>query len=168
MENYICKIATRDELLKRWEYLIKIHSGNSKWLEYKERILKNFDEGSIIPYLGFIEDECICEATAYIDNSAFIGDISNPSGLLNKNMSYLSAFRTNKEYEGKGYFSKLFNFAENDLKERGYTALSVGVEPKEVRNLEIYFHLGFKEFIKANIEHNQFNDEIILFYKKNI
>ena len=29
-ENYVCKIANRDELLKRWDYLIEIHPGNNK------------------------------------------------------------------------------------------------------------------------------------------
>lgn len=53
-------------------------------------------------------------------------------------MAYLAAFRTNKEYEGKGYFSKLFKFAENNLKERGYKELSLGVGPEVVRNMEIY------------------------------
>ncbi len=35
--------------------------------------------------------------------------------LLSDSMAYLAAFRTNKEYEGKGYFSKLYRFVESDL-----------------------------------------------------
>lgn len=30
MDNFICKVANRDELLKRWEYLVEIHLGNNK------------------------------------------------------------------------------------------------------------------------------------------
>jgi len=105
-ENYICKIATRDELLKRWDYLIEIHPDNNKWVEFKENALKHYDEKSTISYLGFLNNEIICEITAYIKESAFIGDISEPTGLLSDNMAYLAAFRTNKEFEGKGYFSK--------------------------------------------------------------
>lgn len=119
-----------------------------------------------------MDDQIICEATAYIKESAFVGDISNSSGLLNDNMAYLAAFRTNKEYEGKGYFSKLYNFMEKDLKNRGYTELSLGVGPEAVRNIEIYFHLGFREYIKTVIEYEQSKDDdskqedVILFYKK--
>ena len=134
-ENYVCKIANRDELLKRWDYLIEIHPGNNKWVEFKENALKHFDEKSTISYLGFLNDKIICEITAYIKDSAFIGDISDSSGLLNDSMAYLAAFRTNKEFEGKGYFSKLYNFVENDLKEKGYTELSLGVGPEAVRNM---------------------------------
>lgn len=172
MNNFSCKVATRDELLKRWEYLIKIHPGNNDWVRYKENAVRNYDNGSTISYLGFLDDQIICEATAYIKESAFVGDISNPSGLLNDNMAYLAAFRTNKEYEGKGYFSKLYNFMEKDLKNREYTELSLGVGPEAVRNIEIYFHLGFREYIKTVIEYEQSKDDdlkqedVILFYKK--
>ena len=172
MDNFICRVANREELLKRWDYLIEIHPGNNKWVKFRENALKHYDEKSTISYLGFLNDEIICEATAYIKESAFIGDISEPSGLLSENMVYLAAFRTNKEFEGKGYFSKLYNFIENDLKQKGYTELSLGVGPEEVRNMEIYFHLGFRNYIKTVIEFETTEDdsskkeEVILFYKK--
>ena len=168
MENFICKVANKEELIKRWDYLIKIHPNNNSWVVFRKNAIKNFDDGSTISYLGFLNDEIICELTAYIKPSAFIGDISEPSGLLSSDMAYLAAFRTNKEYEGKGYFSKLYKFAESDLKERGYTELSLGVGPEAVRNMEIYFHLGFREYIKTTIEHNSPKDEFINFYKKEI
>ena len=174
MGNFICKVANRDELLKRWNYLIEIHPGNNKWVKFKEEALKHYDEKSTISYLGFLDDEIICEVTAYIKDSAFIGDISEPSGLLSDSMAYLAAFRTNKEFEGKGYFSKLYNFVENDLKGKGYTELSLGVGPEAVRNMEIYFHLGFKNYIKTVIEYELSEDDsskqedVIIFYKKKI
>ncbi len=175
MGNFICKVASREELLRRWEYLIKIHPNNNKWIEFKENALKHYDEKSTISYLGFLNNEIICEVTAYIKNSAFIGDISEPSGLLSDSMAYLAAFRTNKEYEGQGYFSKLYYFVENDLKNRGYKELSLGVGPEAVRNMEIYFHLGFKEYIKTVIEYepseedfSKQEEDVILFYKKKI
>lgn len=175
MDNFICKIATRDEILKRWDYLIGIHSNSNKWIEFRKNALKHYDENSTISYFGFLNNEIICEATAYIKNSAFIGDISEPVGLLNDNMAYLAAFRTNKEHEGKGYFSKLYNFVENDLKRRGYNELSLGVGPESVRNIEIYFHLGFRDYIKTIVEYKtsqedslKKEEEVILFYKKKI
>ena len=168
MDNFICKVANRKELLKRWDYLVEIHPGSNKWIEFKENALKHFDENSTISYLGFLNKEIICEITAYIKNSAFIGDISEPSGLLSDSMAYLAAFRTNKEYERTGYFSKLYRFVESDLKERGYTELSLGVGPEAVRNIEIYFHLGFREYIKTLIEQDQDQEDVILFYKKKI
>lgn len=168
MKNYICKVATREELLKRWEYLLKIHPGKKDWVTYRENAIRNFDDESTISYLGILNNEIICEATAYIKESAFEGDISDFSKLLNDNMAYLAAFRTNKEYEGKGYFGKLYEFMENDLKQKGYTELCLGVGPEEVRNIKIYFHLGFTEYVKTLIKHNQSKENVIIFYKKKI
>ena len=175
MKNFICKVATKEELLERWNYLVKIHPGNNSWVVYKENAIRNFDEQNTISYLGFLDNEIICEATAYIKSAAFIGDISDPSGLLSDDMAYLAAFRTNKEHEGKGYFGKLYKFVEQDLKEKGYTELCLGVGPEAVRNIEIYFHLGFREYIKTIVQQEQPEDEyskpeedVIIFYKKRI
>ena len=103
MKEFVCRTASREELLKRWEYLVAIHPGDSRWVGFRENALKHYDEKSTISYMGFLDGEIICEATAYVDNSAFLGDIHDPSGLLNDTMSYLAAFRTNQEYEGQGY-----------------------------------------------------------------
>ena len=168
MENYICKIANKDELIKRWEYLVNIHSGNELWVKFKERTINLFDEGSIIPYIGILNGEIICEATAYINESAFVGDISEPDGLLSDDMAYLAAFRTNKEHEGQGYFSKLYKFIEEDIKQRGYKALSLGVGPDEKRNIEIYHHLGFTDYIKTITNKEDSGNGDIVFYKKEI
>ena len=172
--SYICKVAIRDELIRRWDYLNSINPG-SKWKTFRENALKHFDEKSTISYLGFLNDEIICEATAVIQDSAFIGDIDEPAGLLSDRMSYLAAFRTNQEYEGQGYFRRLYDFVESDLKKRGYTELSVGVGPEAVRNMEIYFHLGFRDYIKTVIQYEpseedplKQEEDVIIFYRKKI
>ena len=42
--------------------------------------------------------------------------MQNKDNLVGNNKAYLTVFRTNKEYENKGYFSKLYKFMEEDLK----------------------------------------------------
>ena len=90
----------------------------------------------------------ICEATTILASNI----IQNSKDLVGNGAIYLSGFRTNKEYRGKGYFSKLFKYMINDLKEKGYTKAIVGVEPKELINKEIYNHYGFTEYIKTSSE----------------
>ena len=164
MDKYICKIASREELEKRWNYLIEIHSVNNIWEKFKDNALNNFDNDNTISYVGILDGEIICELTAYINEEAFIDDIDDYEDLLNDDRCYLAAFRTNKEHEGNGYFSLLFDYVVDDLKSRGYRELSLGVSPSEVRNMEIYFHLGFRDYIKSTTQDN----ELILFYKKDI
>ena len=168
MNEFVCRIASREDLLKRWEYLIEVEAGDTAWLGYREFALRNFDDGSAVTYLGILDGEIICEATAYIRSSAFAGDISDPSGLLRDGMAYLAAFRTNKPFEGRGYFGRLYRYVEADLKQRGYTELCLGVGPEAVRNMEIYFHLGYREYVKTLIEPLPQGEEVILFYRKRI
>ena len=168
MENYFCKIAGRDELLARWDYLIGIHPGSAAWVGYRGLALRNFDNGHAITYLGFLNGESICEATAYTHPDAFLGDIREPSGLLDGGMAYLAAFRTNREYEGLGYFGALYRFLEADLRARGYTELSLGVGLEDVCDMEIYFHLGFREYLKTLVERDGPKEEVILFYQKRL
>ena len=79
---HICKVANRNELLKRWDYLIEIHPNNNKWVEFKENALKHYDEKSTISYLGFLNDEIICEITAYIKDSALYEENNNQKVLV--------------------------------------------------------------------------------------
>ena len=67
---------------------------------------------------------------------------------MDEQTAYLSAFRTNKEYQGQGYFSRLFKFMIEDLKKRGYKKVTLGVEPTEEKNKAIYNKYGFTEHIK--------------------
>lgn len=164
MNNYVCKVADRDELIKRWKYLVEIHPVNNIWEKFRDNALNNFDNDNTISYVGILNDEIICELTAYVKEEAFIDDIDDYDDLLSEERCYLAAFRTNKEYQGNGYFSLLFDYVVEDLKSRGYKELSLGVSPEEVRNMEIYFHLGFRDYIKSTTQDN----ELILFYKKDL
>ena len=181
MGNYICKIATLEEIIKRMDYLIEIHPNNNLWIRAKENAIRGYKEKSKIMYIGLLNNEIICEATAYVNELAFIGDIKNTEKWEicrwseSKERAYLSAFRTNKEYENNGYFSKLYKYMEKDLKEKGYKELSLGVEPNEIRNILIYFKYGFTNYIKTTIEslpgstnNSKPIEEIVNFYYKKI
>ena len=50
MEEYICKIATLEEMEKNWDYLIEIHPNNNAWKIYKEESIKNMNNKNTIVY----------------------------------------------------------------------------------------------------------------------
>lgn len=147
--NYICKIATIEEMNIKCNYEISIATNDKEnCVIWKKENIKKYQEGKIIPYYGIHDGQIICEATAALTSDI----VKNSDKLVDDTTAYLTAFRTNKEYEGKGYFSKLYKFMEEDLKNKGYLLLTLGVEPEEVRNYQIYRHYGFKEFIKSDVE----------------
>jgi len=155
--NYICKVANEEEIIKKCDYEINRHSDKELWIKAKENALKGFNNNSRIVYIGVLNNEIICEATAIINELGFIGETDNYEDLISNKRAYLCAFRTNKEYEGKGYFSKLYHFMENDLVQRGYTELCLGVKSKRVRNMQIYFNWGFVNYIRTNPDEDMTN-----------
>lgn len=148
MNSYKCVIADKDLIIKKWDCEIKKHNNSKLWIQFKKESLKNLD--TRIVYMGLLNGEIITEATAIVSEYDF--NMQNKDVLIGDKKAYLTAFRTNKEYENKGYFSKLYKFMENDLKKRGFKYLTLGVEPCEIRNIQIYFKWGFIKYIKTDYD----------------
>lgn len=149
-DAFVCKIASLQEMNVKWDYEIA-QSGDDRenWIAWKKRNIENFKAGYTIPYYGILDGVIICEATAMIHPDV----VQNSSDLVDSHTVYLCAFRTIDKFQGKGYFSKLFYFMLNDLKHKGFTKATLGVEPTEYKNKEIYTHYGFTEYIKSAKEH---------------
>ena len=145
MENYVCKIATLEDIIKKHDYEIeKATDDKNNWIVWKEKAIEKYKKGLSITYMGLLNGEIICECTAAVDPSI----VQNSDGLVNDKIAYLFAFRTIDEYQGQGYFSKLFKFMIEDLISRGYERVTLGVEPEEEKNKAIYNKYGFTEHIK--------------------
>lgn len=149
MKEYICKIASVDEMERKWNYEIKRQKRRKDVLEgLKKDAVEHIKNGQSVTYYGKLNNKIICETTAMFDENI----IQNSDKLVDGKTVYLCNFSTDKKYQGKGYFSKLFRFMIDDLKNRGYEKFTLGVEPTETKNIKIYQHLGFNEFIKSGKE----------------
>ena len=155
-ERYICKIASLDELNRKWDFEIQQHPGAHNWVIWKEDAVRSFSIGLSIPYYGILNDRIICEATAVLRPEA----VQNSEGMMEGQTVYLCAFRTVDQFRGKGFFSKLITFLQDDLKQKGYTKAVLGVEPQETDNVQMYQHWGFTEYIKSATE--QYPDGTII------
>lgn len=149
MKEYICKIASIDELTAKWNHEIKRQKRRKTALEIlKNNAVEHIRNGQSVTYYGKMNDKIICQTTAMFDENI----IQNSDNLVGVKTVYLCNFSTDKKYQGKGYFSKLFRFMIDDLKNRGYEKYTLGVEPTETNNLQIYKHFGFNELIKSGQE----------------
>lgn len=165
MDNYKCVIANKELIIKKWNEEISRHNNSKLWKEFKKISLNNLD--TRIVYMGILNDEIITECTAIISLKDL--NIQNKEILIENNKAYLTAFRTNKEYQNKGYFSKLYKFMEDDLKNRGFKYLTIGVEPCEVRNIQIYFKWGFTKYIKSCYEvYPNLEKTLVNYYEKEL
>lgn len=148
--SFICKIASLREMDIKWDYEIAQNKNEQEnWIAWKKSNIEQYKQGHIIPYYGILSGTIICEATAVVHPET----AQNSDGLIDRHTVYLSAFRTIDEFQGKGYFSKLFHFMIDDLRRAGFTKATVGVEPTETKNKAIYAHYGFTEYIKSGKEY---------------
>ena len=147
--EYVCRTATREEMERKWNAEIERNTEDREnWIVWKAMAVKNAEDGASIPYYGFLGEKIICEATAVLKPEY----VQNGEGLADEHTAYLCAFRTNEAYRGQGYFSALMKFMLEDLRRKGYTKVTVGVEPEEETNRRIYDHWGFSDFIKSSRE----------------
>ena len=146
--DYICKIANLEEMNRKWDFEIERHKGDNSWVIWKKDFINGVKSGKRVCYYGILNGEIISEATAIFSRD----EVQNSDGLVDGETAYLGAFRTVDGFQGKGYFSKLYKFMENDLKSRGYKALTLGVEPCEEKNMKIYSAWGFTKLIKSAYE----------------
>lgn len=150
MVHFICKIASAQEMNEKWDSEIERHvQDRSNWVIWKQKNIENRKHGNIIPYYGILDGTIICEATAMLNPKI----VQNSAGLVDRHTVYLSAFRTIDEYQGRGYFSKLFQFMIHDLQQKGYSKVTLGVEPADEKDKKIYAHYGFTEYIKSDKEY---------------
>ena len=57
----------------------------------------------------------------------------------------------------------------DDLKKLGYKKVTLGVEPDDIKNKEIYKKYGFTEYIKTSNEVNPDNTTMLVeYYRKDI
>ncbi len=141
--NYVCKIASIDEVIAKWDKLIAQNPEEPNWVSWKAETIENVRTGRKIPYYGVLDGEIICEAYAEPGyDPAAEGGVSSEPGTV-----YLSAFRTDEGYRRKGFFSKLMAFMLADLKQKDFIRAIVGVEPWDTLNKELYRHWGFTELV---------------------
>ncbi len=163
---FTCRIASREEMERKWTEEIRLHEDDREnWVVWKGRALKNAEKGLSIPYYGFLGNRIICEATAAVRPGA----VQDDEGLVGETTAYLYAFRTLESFRGQGYFSRLMRFMQEDLKRRGFRRVTLGVEPGERVNRQIYAHMGFDEFIREGQETYPDGTAIsVLYYGKNL
>ena len=62
--NYVCKIASMEEMEQKWNYEIAQPAEKENWLAWKAEAIESARTGRSIPYYGILDGTVICEATA--------------------------------------------------------------------------------------------------------
>lgn len=157
------RIATRNDLEKIWNMNIADNVGDDRWKQWKDEYVSYNQSGKAATFVVLCDGVPVGEGTLLFsaDCKAVSGrpSLVDPSTTAN-----INALRIRKEFEGNGYISALVRMMERYAAEKGYTRLTIGVEAKETRNLAIYLHWGYNEFVMSEVD----DGELVHYYAKKL
>lgn len=160
---FVYRKATEEDLNKIWDKDILENKGDERYIRWKEQYISYNKNDEATTFVVLDDDNPIGQITVLFSPncSAVKG---RPLLCNGKDTANMNAFRVEKQYEGQGHISKLVKMAEEYAFNRGMKYLTIGSEAVESRNLAIYLHFGYTDFVTYLIE----EDELIVFYRKEL
>lgn len=131
-----------------------------------KRFLDENKSGKMKTFFAFDDGAVVGGVTLVVDDES--SQTHWQKDLAGGSVANVCALRVKKENEGTGIASGLMKFIEKWAGENGIKTLTIGVEPHIVRNIQIYFHWGFTEFIKVGQEQENGKTVPVLYYKKTV
>lgn len=155
--------ATAEDLEVIWDYQIETNPGDPNWIRWKKQFIDDNNSGAAATFVAVVDGIPVGEGTLLFspDCRAIRGRLDLADG---KNVTNINALRIRESYEGKGYISALVKTMERYAAEHGYSRVTIGVEAVEARNLGIYLHWGYNQFLLSEGE----DMELTLYYGKEL
>jgi len=162
------RIATIEELERWWDQKITKQPNNPAYKIWKNNFVNGNRIGERKTFFLFNENnEYVGQGTLLLTNGDKV--------MTGENKAEIIKFEINKEQRGKGYCSLIFKEIEKYAKSHNIKTLTIGVEPCEIRNMQIYFHWGFTNYLQCITETFPPREEggeseviTVLCYSKNI
>lgn len=154
--------ATIETLELIWDKNILDNPDDPRWIRWKQQFIDYNTGGMAKTFMVLDDGDPVGEGTLL-----FSQDCKAVAGrplLANEKTANINALRIEKAYEGQGHISRLVRLMETYAKEHGYERLTIGVEAQEARNLAIYLHWGYQEFVMSEMD----GDALVLYYAKNL
>lgn len=165
MKEFDYRMASLEDLNKIWDDDIKKHPNDQKYIRLKKQYIEDNINNKCRIFVIAYEKELIGQGTLLLSSECYSVK-GRPLLCDDKNIGNINALRIDKKYEGQGHISKLVKEIERYAKGIGLTYLTIGVEAKESRNLGIYLHWGYNEFVIHEIDEKE--NALVLYYGKKI
>lgn len=155
--------ATLEDLETIWNRSIAENPEDSRYIRWKKQFIDDNASGAAATFVIVADNLPVGEGTLLFspDCRAIRGKTCLADGAKTAN---INALRIQEAFEGQGHISALMKEMERHAKSIGITRLTIGVDAAETRNLGIYLHWGFNQFLMHEIE----DDALVLYYGKDI
>lgn len=152
--------ATLEDLEAIWNYQIAENPDDPRYLRWKQEFIGRNKANQAVTFV-VIADGCPeGEVTLDFFASGYSGSRQRLADGVHT--AYVTTLRIRKELEGQGHVSRLMRVMEEYAVKAGFSQLTIGVEAAETRNLGIYLHWGYDQFVMSEID----GGELVLFYAK--
>ena len=161
------RVATLEDLNNVWDKDIRGNIGDERYKRWKNEYIGYNLNGDAKTFVAVDNNDVIAQITVILKPNvkAVMGKEKLCDG---KHIANMNAFRCDKEYEGKGHISKLVKLGEEYVRNIGYNYITIGSEARETRNLSIYFHFGYTEFLMSEVDEQEEDDPLVLYYGKKL
>ena len=155
--------ATKDKLEQIWDQTIAANPGDDRWVEWKQNALRDNASGDTLTFLVLADERPVGEGTLLFSEQC--GAVAHLNGVVVEGKATnVNGLRIEKTFEGQGHISRLVREMEDYAREHGYEKITIGVEAKETRNVAIYLHWGYTDYITHEME----DGEPVLYYGKSL
>lgn len=155
--------ANLEDLERIWNKNIAENPEDPRYIRWKEQFICDNLRGAAATFVIFADGEPVGEGTLLL--SPDCKAVRNRPNLCDgQKTANINALRIQKEWEGQGRISALVKHMEQYALQLGLERLTIGVEAAETRNLGIYLHWGYDQFVMSEIE----DDTLILYYAKTL
>ncbi len=161
------RIATIEELAFWWDEEIAENPDDNSLQTYKKIFIEGNKNGTRKTFFAFDNSKYIGQCTLLLKNNNKVMTGNGKAEILKLELI--------SEERGKGKSTKIYETVKTYAKENGIKTLTIGVEPCEIKNMQIYFHWGFDKFLQCITETCESQDGItpgetitVLCYSQNI
>jgi GNAT superfamily N-acetyltransferase len=152
------RIITDAEFDLLWDRNIAADPHEPMWPIWRQRFRERIDKGQAITFGVILDGDPVGEGTLEMRTG------KDPRLCNGCDTAYLSALRIYKAHEGQGHISRLVKTIEDHARDLGFTRMTIGAEASDARNLGIYLHWGYTEFVMSEGE----DRELTLYYAKKL
>ncbi len=138
------RLATTDEIGKWWDAKIAKSPTDLSYRKWKEVFVNGNRSGERKTFFAFDEGKYIGQGTLLLRGK--------DSVMTGNGKAEIIKLELLPRYRGKGIAGIIFREMEKWAKNNKIKTLTIGVEPCEVRNIQIYFHWGFVNFLQCVTE----------------
>lgn len=155
--------ASAEELESIWEKEIAEHPDDERYRSRRDIYTSLNKSGRGVTFVVTADGVPVGQGTLLLspDCPAINGRLTLADNI---SVGNINALYIDREYRGEGHISTLIRRIELHARALKLHALTIGVEADKPRNISIYFHWGYTNYVTCDTD----NGVPVLFYKKQL